>query len=258
MKVIFASLSAILLGSIPGVLSMEVSFSSCLYRDAFRGAACQFFVIVTYRPRMCSHSSLSRSVYLQPNLRGATLVTDFEDHATELINSMPSSVKKQLKKIEKDDDLTKKEIKSAQKKVIKKWERNTEKNCVEYLSAATCGAAKRCVWTKKGTCVSSRALDTDAEDYGYDFMANYPKKVEKELKNIKKDSDLTKKEIKSEQKSVIKSWEKRTEKYCAEYLSMTACDAVSKCEWNEDGCVSSKAFADAEDYDYYQVYDWEM
>ena len=166
MKVIFASLSAVLLGSIPGVLSAEVSFQRACIDGTFR-RHCLLITDHIHIARSCAH--ISAPVYLQPNLRGATLVTDFEDHATELIASMPSSIKKKLKSIKKDDDLTKKEVKSAQKKIIRKWERNTEKNCVEYLSPATCGAAKKCVWTKD-TCVSTKAL---YEDYFFDSSEDY-------------------------------------------------------------------------------------
>ncbi len=102
-----------------------------------------------------------------------------------------------MKKIKKDDDLNKKEVKKAQRKVIKKWERNTEKNCVEYESASTCDAASKCVWMKDNTCVAKKALN--AEYYDYDFMTksyDVPKKVQKKLDSIKKDGDLTKKEVK--------------------------------------------------------------
>ncbi len=138
-----------------------------------------------------THISVSLCLYLQPNLRGATLVADFEDHATELIDSMPSNVKKELKKIKKDDDLNKKEVKKAQNKVIKKWERNTEKNCVEHLSASTCDAAKKCVWMKDNTCVAKKALYEDyffdsSEDYVADqateLIDSMPSNVKKELK----------------------------------------------------------------------------
>ena len=205
---------------------------------------------------------------------------------------MPKKVKKELKGIGKNSDLDKKEIKSEHKKIIKKWEKRTKKNCAEHRSAKACDV-KKCVWMSD-TCVATKSLYEDFlfdssednvadEDISFKKFRRYdvPKKVKKELKNIEKNSDLDKKEIKSEQKKIIKKWEKRTKKNCAEHRSVKAC-VVNKCVWMADTrtCVATKTFDSEdygfvedsenyvtdEDYDFYEDpedydsedYDWEM
>ncbi|KAK1733752.1 hypothetical protein QTG54_015607 [Skeletonema marinoi] len=231
MKVVFASLSAVLLSSLPGALAADSN-----------------------------------------NLRGAALITDFEDQAADLIdfkstNGVPSKVQKALKNAKKNG-VDKKEVKTLQKKIIEKWEKNTKKSCSMYLTEPTCDGAKNCEWSND-TCVSSKFFedeeeefffdssedlfdsedydfDEDSEDYDFRSTKGVPSKVQKELKKAKKNG-VDKKEVKSLQKKILNKWNKNTKKRCSMYLSEPTCDGAKNCEWSNDTCVSSKFFEDEEE-----------
>ena len=125
---------------------------------------------------MRSHTSLSSAASPTPclqasNLRGAALITDFEDQAADLIdfkstNGVPSKVEKALKNAKKDG-VDKKEVKKLQKKIIEKWDKNTMKHCSMYLTEPTCDGARNCEWSND-TCVSSKFFEDEEEEFFFD------------------------------------------------------------------------------------------
>ena len=235
---------------------------------------------------MRSHTSLSSAASPTPclqsnNLRGAALITDFEDQAADLIDfkstkGVPSKVQKELKKAKKNG-VDKKEVKSLQKKILKKWNKNTKKRCSMYLSEPTCDGAKNCEWSND-TCVSSKFFEDeeeefffdssedlfDSEDYDfdedsedYDFMTkSLSKKVDKavdkklEKKGLTRD-DLDKKELKKVVKKVENKIQDKVDKEDAKKLlkkqnacliihSETVCDETKNCEWKSTRRTGTK------------------